>query len=64
MDKRFEEFSKIIKKELKEEILKELRQEMDEKFEEIKKECDEKYDFNLLNDDDHMDIAGHGQRPE
>ncbi|XBH80057.1 hypothetical protein VPH35_105882 [Triticum aestivum] len=64
MDKRFEEFSKIIKKELKEEILKELRQEIDEKFEEIKKECDEKYDFNLLNDDDHMDIAGHGQQPE
>ena len=32
---------------------------------EIKKECDQKYDFNLLNDDDdHMDIAGHGQRPE
>ena len=65
MDKRFEEFSKIIKKELKEEILKELRHEMDEKFEEIKKECDQKYDFNLLNDDDdHMDIAGYGQRPE
>ncbi|KAM3193886.1 hypothetical protein ACQJBY_070498 [Aegilops geniculata] len=64
MDKRFEEFLKIIKKELKEEILKELRQDMDEKFEEIKKECDEKYDFKLLNDDDHMDIVGHGQRPE
>ena len=38
---------------------------MDEKFEKIKIECDQKYDFNLLNDDDnHMDIAGHGQRPE
>ena len=48
-----------------EEILKELRHEMDEKFEEIKKECDQKYDFSLLNDDDdHMDIAEHGQRPE
>ena len=55
MDKRFEEFSKIIKKELKEEILKELRHEMDEKFEEIKNECDQRYDFNLLNDDN-MDI--------
>lgn len=64
LDKRFEEFSKIIKKELKEEILKELRREMDEKFEEIKSECDQKYDFNLLNDEDNMDIAGHGQHPE
>ena len=63
MDKRFEEFSKIIKNELKEEILEELRHEMDEKFEEIKKEFDYKYDFNL-SDDDHMDIAGHGQPVE
>ena len=36
---------------------------MDEKFEEIKNECDQKYDLNLLNDDN-MDIAGHGQQPE
>ena len=54
-----------MKKELKEEILKELRHKINEKFEEIKKECDQKYYFNLLyDDDDHMDIAGHGQRPE
>jgi hypothetical protein len=51
------------KKSLKEEILKELRAEFDEKFEEIKKEYLTKYDFNL-SDDDHMDIAGHGQKPE
>ena len=51
------------KKSLKEEILKELRAEFDENFEEIKKEYLTKYDFNL-SDDDHMDIAGHGQKPE
>jgi hypothetical protein len=51
------------KKSLKEEILKEIRAEFDEKFEEIKKEYLTKYDFNL-SDDDHMDIAGHGQKPE
>ena len=36
---------------------------MKEKFEEIKKECDNKYNFHL-SDDDHMDITGHGQQPE
>lgn len=63
MDKRFEELSKIMKKELKEEILEEIRVEMKIRFEDIKKECDTKYDFHLL-DEDHMDIAGHGQPPE
>ena len=60
MNKRFEEWLKIIKKELREEILTQVREEMEEKFEEIKKECDDKYNFHL-SDDDHMDIAGHGQ---
>ena len=46
-----------LKIELKEGILKELRQEI---VEEIKKECDRKY-VSHLSDDDHMDIAGHGQ---
>jgi len=63
LDKRFEEFSKIMKNELKEEILNEIRMEMDNKFEEIKKECDSKFDFNI-SEADQMDIAGHGQLPE
>jgi hypothetical protein len=63
LDKRFEEYSKILKKELKEEILNEIRMEMDTKFEEIKKECDSKFDFNI-SEADQMDIAGHGQLPE
>ena len=59
------EVAKTMKAELKEEILIELWSEMNENFEELKREYDQKYDFNLLNDDDdHMDIAGHGQRPE
>lgn len=33
---------------------------MNEKFEELKKEYDQKYDFNI-SETDHMDIAGHGQ---
>jgi hypothetical protein len=63
IEEKFEESTKILKEELKQEILKELRFEFNEKFEEIKKEFDTKYDFNL-SDDDHMDIAGHGQKPE
>jgi len=61
IDKRLEELSKILKKELKEEISNELKIEIDEKFEDIKKECDNKYNFNLSDDDPMLDIAGHGQ---
>jgi hypothetical protein len=60
---KLEQASKILKEELREEILKELRAEFTTKFEELKKEYEIKYDFNL-SDDDHMDIAGHGQQPE
>lgn len=41
-----------------------------QKFEEMKKEHDLKIELNLskfdfnLSEDDHMDIAGHGQKPE
>ena len=52
-----------MKKELKEEILNEIRMEMDSKIEEIKKEFDSKFDFNI-SEVDHMDIAGHGQLPK
>lgn len=64
IDEKWEDISKVwkeeLRKELKEEIQAELRNEINEKFEDIKKECDRKYDFHL-SDDDHMDIAGHGQ---
>ena len=63
INENFEESQKLLKEVLKEEILNELRLEFDEKFEELKKEYDTKYDFNL-SEDDHMDIAGHGQKPE
>jgi hypothetical protein len=67
IDEKWEDTSKVWKEELtmelKEEILKEMRLEMNIRFEEIKKECDTKDDFHL-SDDDHMDIAGHGQQPE
>ena len=63
IEEKLEEVSKSLKEELKEEILKELREEFNAKFEEMKKEYDTRYDFNL-SDDDHMDIAGHGQKPE
>lgn len=65
-----EDASKIWKEELKEEIFKELRLELMQKFEEMKKENDLKIELNLskfdfnLSEDDHMDIAGHGQKPE
>lgn len=47
---------------MKEEILTELRKEIDNKFEEIKKVNDERYELHL-SDDDLMDIPGHGQYP-
>jgi hypothetical protein len=63
VDQKFEEIAKTWKVELKAEILKELQAEFNEKFEELKREYDSKYDMNFL-DDDHMDIAGHGQLQE
>jgi hypothetical protein len=63
IEKRLEELAKTMKKELKEEISNEMRIEMDIRVEEIKKVYDSKYDFHL-NDEDLMDIAGHGQQQE
>ena len=64
IDEKWEDTSKVwkeeLKMELKGEILKEIRLEINTRFEDIKKECDTKNDFHL-SDDDHMDIAGHGQ---
>lgn len=63
IEEKLEDSKKSLKEVLKEEVLKELRLEFEEKFEDLKKEYLTKYDFNL-SDDDHMDIAGHGQKPE
>jgi hypothetical protein len=45
---------------LKEEILKELKKEMNDKFEEMKKAYDEKFEVSF-SDVDTMDLGGHGQ---
>ena len=45
------------KKDINEKILQEIRGEIDEKFENIMKDYEE-------NDDEMLDIRGHGQRPE
>ena len=63
------------KKDIKEEILQEIRGEIDEKFknimkdyeENIKKDYESKMNTQISgdeNDDEMMDIHGHGQRPE
>ena len=62
IDEKFEAISPSWKKDIKEEILREIRKEMDEKFEEWKKSYDEKFEISL-SDEDIMDIAGHGQIP-
>jgi hypothetical protein len=50
-------------KNIKEEILKEVRMEMNEKFEELKKEYNAKFDVSF-SDEDIMEIGRHGQKPE
>jgi hypothetical protein len=47
------------KKDIKEEILKEVKMEMNEKFEELKKEYNAKFDISF-SDEDIMKIDGHG----
>ena len=64
------------KKDIKEEILQEIKGKIDENFENIRKDYEEniKKDYELKiniqisdydeNDDEMLDIRGHGQRPE
>ena len=64
------------KKDIKEEILQEIKGEIDERFENIRKDYEEnikkdyesKMNINISdyeeNDDEMLDIRGHGQRPE
>jgi hypothetical protein len=49
------------KKDIKEEILKEVKMEMNEKFEELKKEYNAKFDISF-SDEDIMEIGGHGKK--
>ncbi|WP_428025494.1 hypothetical protein, partial [Arcobacter sp.] len=63
LDEKFEEISPQWKKDIKEEILKEVKMEMNEKFEELKKEYNAKFDISFL-DEDIMEIGGQGQKPE
>jgi hypothetical protein len=63
LDEKFEEISPQWKKDIKEEILKEVKMEMNEKFEELKKEYNAKFDISFL-DEDIIEIGGQGQKPE
>jgi hypothetical protein len=51
------------KKDIKEEILKEVKIKMNENFEELKKEYNAKFDISF-SDEDIMEIGGHGQKSE
>jgi hypothetical protein len=50
-------------KNIKEEILKEVKIEMNKFFEELKKEYNAKFDISFSNEDI-MNIGGHGQKSE
>jgi hypothetical protein len=63
LDENFEEISPQWKKDIKEEILKEVKMEMIEKFEELKKEYNAKFDISF-SDEDIMEIGGHRQKSE
>jgi hypothetical protein len=52
-----------MEKDIKEEILKEIKIEMSENFEELEKEYNVKFDISF-SDEDVMDIGGHGQKSE
>ncbi|KAJ1259419.1 hypothetical protein BS78_10G153700 [Paspalum vaginatum] len=52
------------KKNIKEEIMIELKRELYNKFEEMKREYDAKIDISLSSSEDNDDIVGHNQRPE
>jgi hypothetical protein len=63
LDEKIEEISPQWKKDIKEEILKEVMMEMNEKFEELKKEYNAMFDISF-SDEDVMEIGGQGQKPE
>jgi putative sterol carrier protein len=63
LDEKFEEISPHWKNDIKEEIVKEVKMEMNEKFEELKKEYNAKFDISF-SDEDIIEIGGHGQKSE
>jgi putative sterol carrier protein len=63
LDEKFKEISPQWKKDIKEEILKEVKMEMNEKFEELKKKYNTKFDISF-SDEDIIEISGHGQKSE
>jgi hypothetical protein len=63
LDEKFKEISPQWKKDMKVEILKEVKMEMNEKFEELKKEYNAKFDISF-SDEDIMEIGGHRQKVE
>jgi hypothetical protein len=63
LEEKFKEISPLWKKDIKEEILKEVKMEMNEKFEELKKEYNAKFDISF-SDEDIIEIGGHGQKSE
>ena len=60
INENFEEISPQWKKNMKEEILEELKKDTNKKFEEMKKA----YEDIQFSDEDIMDIVGHGQVPK
>ena len=76
LKERLESRISLLKKDIKEEVLQEVRHEINEKFENIRKDYEENikkdYDSKMNiqisddddNDDEMLDIRGHGQRPE
>jgi hypothetical protein len=63
LDEKFEVISPQWKKDIKEEILMEVKMEMNKKFEELKKEYNAKFDISF-SDEDIMNVGGHGQKSE
>jgi hypothetical protein len=63
LDEKFEVISPQWKKDIKEEILMEVKMEMNKKFEELKKKYNAKFDISF-SDEDIMDVGGHGQKSE
>jgi len=76
MKEKLESLTLQWKKDIKEEILQEIKGEIDERFENIRKDYEEnikkdyesKMNINISdyeeNDNEMLDIRGHGQRPE
>jgi hypothetical protein len=63
LDEKFKEISPQWKKDIKEEILKKVKMEMNEIIEEMKKEYNAKFDISF-SDEDIIEIGGHGQKSE